>query len=496
MPPRFTRGWTLQELIAPPNLQFFDSEWCAIGTKRSLVDNLSNITRIHSSVFEGIKPLSAFSVAQKMSWAAPRQTTRTEDMAYCLFGIFDLNLPLLYGEGKKAFRRLQEEIIRTRLDLSIFAWQWCRLDEDGYPMSDAEYRRIFDPNSVDLVLSGVLAESTAEFYPCVDYISNPEDIYGDVSISNVGIKIQTRLLLCRNRYTDELNYVLPLSCKSGTQLLGIHLRQAGNQVYLRGDPRLLLRYDTSAILTGEIKSVQPGERHLLVKIPERSGYQDDRLGYTSKILPRMRTHVLQIRLPPHLSLSSPWPLASFDHQDRLFCFPIHSRHNFSCVRVFAAVPVPRASGRVEAFVFSAWICAVGIRAHTAQFSIIESEPINDEKLNQFLSMASNADYHTGQIRTLLDTYGIAQASSTNCAIANTPYLALVKAEGHFVRNPKVCQADFWRITLSYNVYRTDNKPTILSNKWTRDEDQRRPLAVSTYYPSTYSYQPKHQDHSR
>jgi hypothetical protein len=470
----------LQELIAPPTLHFFDSAWCAIGTKRSLIDLLSEITRIDSSVLDGTVPLSAFSVAQKMSWAAPRQTTRTEDIAYCLFGIFDLNLPLLYGEGKKAFRRLQEEIIRTKLDFSIFAWQWCRLDENGHPMSDAEYKRTFDPNSSDLVLSGVLAESTAEFYPCVDYISNPEDIYGDVSITNVGIKIHTRVLLYRRKNTEAVSYVLPLSCRSGDQSLGIHLRQAGSQQYLRGDPRLLVKYDTRAALPGKIQSIPPAARHLLVKIPEQSGYQEHRLGYASKILPRVRKQVLQIRLPPHISILEPWPVANFDHHDRLFCFPKYLRNNFGCVRVFAGVPVPRENGSVEAFVFNAWICAVGISLHTVEFSVIESEPTNDAKLSRFLSMATNADYHTGQIRTLLDTCGIPQASSTICPIANTQYIAVLKVEPHFVEDRKICRAGFKRLILDYKIHRMDDRPTIQKNKWVRAEDQMRPDAVRDY----------------
>ena len=65
-----------------------------------------------------------YSVAQKMFWASKRKTSRTEDMAYCLIGLFNINMPLLYGEGKRAFRRLQEEILKTTVDESIFAWDY------------------------------------------------------------------------------------------------------------------------------------------------------------------------------------------------------------------------------------------------------------------------------------------------------------------------------------------------------------------------------------
>lgn len=136
---RFTRGWTLQELIAPRHVRFYNTGWYPIGTKKSLANHLWRITRISYLLLQDQVSLSAFSVAQRMSWAATRQTTRTEDIAYCLFGIFDLNLPLLYGEGKKAFRRLQLEIIRTTLDMSIFAWQFLPLDENDAPMSKENY---------------------------------------------------------------------------------------------------------------------------------------------------------------------------------------------------------------------------------------------------------------------------------------------------------------------------------------------------------------------
>ncbi|KAJ4355566.1 uncharacterized protein N0V89_003584 [Didymosphaeria variabile] len=66
--------------------------------------------------------LGSVSVAERMRWASKRETTRTEDIAYCLLGIFDVNMPLLYGEGEKAFTRLQEEIMKNSDDQTIFAW--------------------------------------------------------------------------------------------------------------------------------------------------------------------------------------------------------------------------------------------------------------------------------------------------------------------------------------------------------------------------------------
>jgi len=88
-----------------------------------LSEELQSITGINPLVLNHGKSLTSITVAEKMSWAASRETTRIEDTAYCLLGIFNVNIPLLYGEEEKAFRRLQEEIIRTTPDRSIFAWR-------------------------------------------------------------------------------------------------------------------------------------------------------------------------------------------------------------------------------------------------------------------------------------------------------------------------------------------------------------------------------------
>jgi hypothetical protein len=92
----FTRGWTLQELLAPNNLYFLDSNWKIIGSKTTLDDVLSEITGIQNVAT--VDP-STISVATRMSWASKRECTREEDNAYCLMGIFSINMPLLYGEA-------------------------------------------------------------------------------------------------------------------------------------------------------------------------------------------------------------------------------------------------------------------------------------------------------------------------------------------------------------------------------------------------------------
>ena len=127
----FTRGWTLQELLAPKEVVFFDAHWKRIGDRKDLPKTISDITRIPEAILLGADIHQA-SVAERMSWASQRQTTKPEDIAYCLMGIFDIHMPLLYGERESgAFKRLQEEILKESDDTSIFAWATSRHGVDS-----------------------------------------------------------------------------------------------------------------------------------------------------------------------------------------------------------------------------------------------------------------------------------------------------------------------------------------------------------------------------
>lgn len=106
----FTRGWTLQELIAPTSVEFFSKEGHYLGNKQSLEWIIVEITGIPAGALRG-GSLHTFTVSERMAWAASRQTTRAEDMAYSLLGIFGVTMPLIYGEGgAQAARRLRDTI--------------------------------------------------------------------------------------------------------------------------------------------------------------------------------------------------------------------------------------------------------------------------------------------------------------------------------------------------------------------------------------------------
>lgn len=201
----WTRGWCLQELIAPSSLICFDRDWTVLGHRSDLKDSIASATGIDLNLLAGTRPLYDYSVAQRMSWAARRKTTRPEDRAYSLIGIFDVSMPMIYGEGaEKAFLRLQGEIIMGSDDHSIFAWSGVCI-----------------PNNC-----GLLARSPSSFADCgrVRSISARHDRQ-PFSLTNRGVSI----ILKMTPWAPDTYHVL-LNCETTSTLategqLGIYLRR-------------------------------------------------------------------------------------------------------------------------------------------------------------------------------------------------------------------------------------------------------------------------------
>jgi hypothetical protein len=193
----FTRGWTLQELIAPGKVTFYDGTWTTFGNRQILATTISDITGIDlavlgDSIINRENPfrrtayrsesLRAACVAKKMSWASSRVTTRREDIAYCLLGICGINMPLLYGEGDRAFVRLQEEIIRSDSDDSILAW---RLSDKATIFSPQELEPVLD----EVRYGSLLAESPEVFEGCGE-LELPRSADVAFSLTNAGIDLR------------------------------------------------------------------------------------------------------------------------------------------------------------------------------------------------------------------------------------------------------------------------------------------------------------------
>lgn len=204
----FTRGWTLQELLAPENVVFYNCAWEEIGTKWSLEKLISSITGIYH-----FKNIGAASVAQKMSWASKRETTRLEDQAYCLLGLFGVNMAPLYGEGINAFHRLQLEILGRSDDESIFAWTQV---PEPYASPPPE---------------GLLAPSLAEFAQAGDVVRSVFDKdRPPFSMTNKGLRIE--LFLVRTRPEDT--FLAPLNCAKDGRTVALSLRSFAGRFYREG----------------------------------------------------------------------------------------------------------------------------------------------------------------------------------------------------------------------------------------------------------------------
>lgn len=293
----FTRGWTLQELIAPGKVIFYSSCWDLIGSRDSLGDIISSRTGIAAKFLSDGFPMNELrlvSIAQRMSWASTRETTRKEDLAYCLLGIFGINMPLLYGEGQGAFIRLQEEIMRHSDDHTIFAWG---LFSKGLSSTTREPQGLLAPAPELFARSDdVVAVETGESLP--------------FSRTNRGIHIQLRV------FEEGTTLYAVLHCRKGhaASLLAIPLRPFPGNVFRRNlaaRPKWIMYTEWNSLsaipmylsTTAAPQKYQiPLESFLVKPLPRNvtwggilGGYFDPSIGLITPIGGRMRTLVVQFR---------------------------------------------------------------------------------------------------------------------------------------------------------------------------------------------------------
>ncbi|KAF4496087.1 hypothetical protein FAGAP_7778 [Fusarium agapanthi] len=230
----FTRGWTLQELIAPSQVVFLDQNWNRIGSRTPgsdirFIKILEKLTGIPSPVLEYKSDIATIPVAQRMSWAASRETTRIEDIAYCLLGTFDVNMPLLYGEGSKSFFRLQEEITKNYDDLSLFAW---KQDSSSYGTG---------------VLRGCFANSPAEFAHWLNSEIRVKGFESGMEVTSKNVMMDGRILRQEDHPSGNgqgVDSILDLGVRDPddkNNYLGILLTSSGrSNTYFRFKPYELI----------------------------------------------------------------------------------------------------------------------------------------------------------------------------------------------------------------------------------------------------------------
>ncbi|KAK4974034.1 hypothetical protein LTR66_011119 [Elasticomyces elasticus] len=232
---RQSRGWTLPELIAPKNMRFYDQNWQQLGAKSELKPEIQRITRIESKYLERPDNLRHASVATKMSWMSGRTTALKEDIAYSLIGLFDVSMVPMYGEGVKAFARLQDTLIGDgAFDESLFAWS------SGVPL------RCFgrhDPWLADEW--GLLAPSPDCFAQSGNIVQGNSDQRPGAGFqrTNRGVTVQLPPNATKSFFgTDKTRIELPLTCTRHNRTIVLELARSegGSAVWKRIQCRVRL----------------------------------------------------------------------------------------------------------------------------------------------------------------------------------------------------------------------------------------------------------------
>lgn len=277
----FTRGWTLQELLAPKQVLFFQPQptgtWTLLGNRHSLQELISKSTTIDIDYLCGRKSIFSASIAERMSWAARRQTSREEDIAYCLMGIFSVNMPMLYGEGAQAFMRLQKEIMSISDDQSIFAWTEASVHGAATSDTHSIFERLYRPynksephrhgipdgpdltvasDSEALASHGLLANSPEAFTHSGRIVPwvHPEYVQMPYQLTNRGVSIRLHLNTLGDFSSPrvaDLQCFLKAQCDGREFLpIGVYMRKlsVGADQYAR------IRVDKLVILDKECSS--------------------------------------------------------------------------------------------------------------------------------------------------------------------------------------------------------------------------------------------------
>lgn len=323
----FTRGWTLQELIAPRAIEFFDRDWNFIGGKEDLIPYLSRITNIDDSVLTDSSGLQRVPVARKMSWASGRETTRLEDRAYSLLGLFDIHMPLIYGEGFKSFIRLQQQIATENNDLSLFAWS--------------------DPQTSCSSFSGILATSPDQFSHCSSLRMHTDqfETIRELAITNSGLRMK-KSLLCADPDVHGA-YLLGLNCvecsvrtNQERKWLAIRLTKVGS-IFLR---------------TQSDSFVVASDRKEWWRMQRQSHTKDEDFGadiYIQTMLQKHDAHRFQSLMSKGITIvyggtivngirsrsGAPIWSCSNNHEKEVFVFDASGQDNFLGIHFFE-VPVP------------------------------------------------------------------------------------------------------------------------------------------------------------
>lgn len=450
----FTRGWTLQELIAPTEMRFFDRSWIDRGSKESLCTKLSEITGIDPRVLRHELPLSSIAAAQRMSWAAKRETTRIEDRSYSLLGLFGVHMPMIYGEEERAFRRLQEEIIKSSLDMTIFAWKM------------PEHTKPLDYPGTQYVC-GLLASSPDDFWDSGHVISIPSTSNNEFSLSNKGIKSQTR---CTNSEAQSGASALPLGFvfrpKSFTNpnpdghTMSIRIRRCGFDQFVRQDPWSLL----AGILIPSEAQTKSQTEYFLSELPNTSERDSEGTRYCPKapFLAARRYSVLQLQLLAQTGASilhvDGWPPGRWDEEDHLFFVRSSSLWGL-CGARFAVVWGNQIIIKYGLLANNFWASDIPfpVGGESAfQFTIFDAQRFNPPRRR--VSGEADGEFQA-KINDWIREVKVPRATQVVTEIPDTGLVAVLSVKYSHVEDEDVCINPFRRLQMSFEVMGAENAPT-------------------------------------
>lgn len=446
----FTRSWTLQELIAPLRIDFFNRDWRHCFTKEIASETLTQITGIDVDVLNHEKDLSAVSVAQKMSWAATRQSTRIEDLAYSLLGIFGINMPLLYGEEERAFLRLQAEIISSCPDPTILAWMLRRTPgETSEDLGDS--------------YSGVLASSPAYFWGCAEVTSLRDHSLFDFSMSNRGIKLRAQFGLIPLRESNTFYLVLPV-CQIRDKAYGIRLRNIGGVCFVRQNAYRLVRIDPR-----ELAHRLVYEPFLLTQLSPPCTTAER----AQSLILNSRHCVLEVVLPRDMEVYRRWPWQKWDEQDAVFLGIQRPSEDvgWASLKVIAWPPPPfdkpdaRDSIGVLFYAFG-WASHPGAGPPPRCTLHRVRGSLEDRAMEQMNHEAVRDCWNAYWVAKRLVSNGVREQhfllAGTSGGDALLLYCEVSRAE-----DEKKCLHPFWRAKFSWRVVPTDQVPMASGQSWTK-----------------------------
>jgi hypothetical protein len=454
----FERGWTLQELIAPKIMVFFDKAWNKRGTKEDLVERLSQITGIDEDILLHRRPLSSVSVAQKMSWAAGRQTTRIEDTAYCLLGIFGVHLPFLYGEGHRAFRRLQDTIVSSVPDLSIFAW---RLHPTPCPANPAE------SNSQRREYCGVYAPSPSAFSSSRSFVKQRPFGRPELLPMNGSIMARMQFLIEMTPENGGYRYLLPLDCYLASRpnvTLCVRLRKLGHNEFVRENPYEIVEFSRPLV-----RPIISSNRYLLPELPRD---EDPEPGKVLDIpnpdfIGQSRSRVIQLKLPKGmwLHMLDVWPSHRFDAEDQVFYLSGHDlEHDSAMVRLRGGVLSDL--GEPMEVNFECVFCAAGwssTHPSSLQCTLLDYGKFATA-LSEFRAEVCGWDFHRNYFLERLIYHRMPTAPSV--VIHGRKSRVRVSFKWTLVEDANFCRDAFWRIEFSWALCEEDGAAQVSDEAWT------------------------------